>query len=292
MDLRLPDSLERIRSVDGGPEWVAALPRLVGDAVDRWSLRIVGDPFPGSYVSLVMPVTRHDEPAMLKIQFPHDESEHEAEALRVWDGDGAVRLLGHEPDLFALLIEPCHPGDHLADAGPEVALEVLIGLLPRLWVAADGPFRSLDEEARGWIEDIPAAWERVRRSVERRLIDAAVDALTGVIGGSSAVLLHQDLHGHNVLRATREPWLAIDPKPLVGDRAFSVAPIVRSYELGHSEAEVLERFDRLVDALDLDSTRAAAWTIGQTIAWAFDGDRVLENHVDTARWLIEHRWGE
>ncbi|HUG75463.1 MAG TPA: aminoglycoside phosphotransferase family protein [Acidimicrobiia bacterium] len=289
MDLRLPESLERIHSVEGGPEWVAALPRLVSDALDRWSLRITGDPFPGSYVSLVVPVTSDDEPAVLKIQFPHDESAHEAEALRVWDGDGAIRLLGHEPDLFALLVERCRPGDHLADAGPEVAMEVLIGLLPRLWVAADGPFRLLDEEARGWIEDIPGSWERTGRRVERRLIDAAVDALAGVIGVTSGVLLHQDLHGHNVLQATREPWLVIDPKPLVGDRAFSVAPIVRSYELGHSEAEVLRRFDRLVDAFDLDSSRAAAWTIGQTIAWAFEGDSALERHVETARWLVEHR---
>jgi streptomycin 6-kinase len=289
MSLKLPQSIERIRGADGGPEWLAALPQLVSDAVDRWSLRVVGDPFPGSYVSLVVPVTRDDEPAALKIQFPHDESEHEAEALRVWDGDGAVRLLGHEPDLFALLVERCHPGGHLADAGPEVAMDVLIGLLSRLWVAADKPFRSLDEEARGWIEDIPRSWERTGRRVERRLIDAAVDALTRVIGGTSAVLLHQDLHGHNVLEATREPWLAIDPKPLVGDRAFSVAPIVRSYELGHSEAEVLRRFDQLVGALDLDATRAAAWTIGQTIAWAFEDDHVLELHVETARWLIEQR---
>jgi streptomycin 6-kinase len=290
MDLRLPESIDRIRSVDGGPEWIAALPRLVSDAVDRWSLRVVGDPFPGSYVSVVVPVTSDDEPAVLKIQFPHDESEHEAEALRVWDGDGAVRLLGHDPDLCALLIERCDPGGHLADAGPEVAMGVLIELLPRLWVATNGPLRSLDDEALGWIDAIPTSWARAGRQVERRLIDAAVDALTGVIGGTPAVLLHQDLHGHNVLRATREPWLVIDPKPLVGDRAFSVAPIVRSYELGHSRDDVLGRFDRLVDVLGLDPTRAAAWTIGQTIAWAFEGDRMLEHHVETARWLVEHRW--
>jgi streptomycin 6-kinase len=290
MDLRLPESLERIRSVDGGPEWIADLPRLTSDAVDHWSLRIVGDPYPGSYVSLVMPVTRGDEPAVLKIQFPHDESEYEAEALRVWGGEGAVHLLGHAPDLSALLIERCDPGDHLADAGPAVALEVLIDLVPRLWVPVDAPFVSLDDEARGWIESIPRSWEGAGRQVDRRLVDAAIEALSEVIGGKGRTLLHQDLHGHNVLRATREPWLVIDPKPLVGDRSFSLAPIVRSYELGHSKAEVIDRFDRLVDALSLDASRAAAWTIGQTIAWAFDGDRVLESHVDTARWIVEHRW--
>ena len=84
------------------------------------------------------------------------------------------------------------------------------------------------------------------------------------------MLLHQDLHGDNVLAAEREPWLAIDPKPLVGEREFGVAPIVRSRELGHSRRDVLYRFDRLVSELGLDRERARGWTIGQTIAWAFD----------------------
>jgi streptomycin 6-kinase len=34
------------------------------------------------------------------------------------------------------------------------------------------------------------------------------------------VLLMTDLHAGNVLRAEREPWLAIDPKPFVGDPAY------------------------------------------------------------------------
>jgi streptomycin 6-kinase len=102
------------------------------------------------------------------------------------------------------------------------------------------------------------------------------------------VLLHQDLHGDNVLSAEREPWLAIDPKPLVGEREFGIAPIVRSCELGHSKPDVLGRFDRLVSDLGLDRERARGWTIAQTIAWAFDGEH-RETHIETARWLLEAR---
>jgi streptomycin 6-kinase len=100
------------------------------------------------------------------------------------------------------------------------------------------------------------------------------------------VLLHQDLHGDNVLAAQREPWLAIDPKPLVGEREFGIAPIVRSGELGHSRREVLERFDRLTSELALDRDRARGWTIAQTIAWAFDGWH-HRGHSEVARWLLE-----
>ena len=100
------------------------------------------------------------------------------------------------------------------------------------------------------------------------------------------MLLHQDLHGDNVLAAQREPWLAIDPKPLAGERELGIAPIVRSRELGHSRAEVLARFDRLTSDLGLDRERARGWTIGQTMAWAFDSD-YSETHLETVRWLLE-----
>ncbi len=100
------------------------------------------------------------------------------------------------------------------------------------------------------------------------------------------MLLHQDLHADNVLAAQREPWLAIDPKPLVGEREFAVAPIVRSFELGHSKRDVLHRLDRLTAELGLDRERARGWTIGQTVAWAWNSS-YHASHVETARWLLE-----
>jgi streptomycin 6-kinase len=96
------------------------------------------------------------------------------------------------------------------------------------------------------------------------------------------VLVHQDLHGKNVLRARRRPWLAIDPKPV----EFAVAPIVRSHELGHSQSAVLHRLSTLVDALGLDASRAWGWCFAQTVAWSISGDSVLPRHVEVARWLL------
>jgi Streptomycin 6-kinase len=100
------------------------------------------------------------------------------------------------------------------------------------------------------------------------------------------VLVHQDLHGENVLAAHREPWLVIDPKPLAAEREFSVAPIVRSFELGHSKAEALYRLDRLTAELDLDRDRALGWTVAQTVAWS-GGSDYWDVHIDTVRWLLE-----
>jgi streptomycin 6-kinase len=235
-----------------------------------------------------MPVTTAEgEQAVLKVQDPHRESEQEAAALELWDGDGAIRLLDSEPEEHALLLERCVPGTPLSAAGGEAALDVFVELLPRLWKPAGAPFGTLAAEAVWWSGSLAEAWERFGRPFERRLLDAALEALIELPRTQGEqVLLHQDLHGDNVLAAQREPWLAIDPKPLVGEREFGVAPIVRSRELGHSRRDVLYRFDRLVSELGLDRERARCWTIGQTIAWAFDGEH-RQTHVETARWLLE-----
>ena len=232
-------------------------------------------------------MTEDGEDAVLKIQEPHRESEHEAAALELWAGEGAVRLLAHDPTHHALLLERCLPGTTLAAAGAETALDVLIGLLSRLWKPAGPPFGTLAAEAAWWADSLAETWERFDRPFERRLLDAALEALHDLPRTQGEqVLLHQDLHGENVLAAQREPWLAIDPKPLVGEREFGIAPIVRSFELGHSRRDVLHRFDRLTSELGLDRDRARGWAVGQTIAWAFDS-KYQATHVETARWLLE-----
>jgi streptomycin 6-kinase len=88
-----------------------------------------------------------------------------------------------------------------------------------------------------------------------------------------------------VLSARREPWLAIDPKPLVGEREFSLAPIIRSAELGFSREHVITRLNVLAARLGLDRERARLWTVGQTLAWC-EGEHT-RRHIDTARWLAE-----
>jgi streptomycin 6-kinase len=233
--------------------------------------------------------TAEGEQAVLKVQQPHRESEHEAAALALWDGDGAIRLLDSEPEEHALLLERSEPGTPLSSVGGEAALDVFVELLPRLWKPAGAPFGTLAAEAAWWADSLEETWDRFARPFERRLLDAALEALLQLPRTQGAqVLLHQDLHGDNVLAAQREPWLTIDPKPLVGEREFGLAPIVRSRELGHSKRDVLHRFDRLTAELGLDGERARGWTIAQTIAWAFDGD-VRQTHVETARWLLEAR---
>ena len=267
--------------------WLERVPELVAECVEEWELEL-GEPYEAGAAGYAVRAGLTDgTPAVLKVIYPHREAEHEADALELLGGNGAVRLLARDDARSAMLLERCEPGTALAENGRETALDVLVELLPKHWVRAGEPFHTLAEEAAWWIDELPEQWEQSGRAIERRLVDTAVDALRSLSESQGEqVLLNQDLHGDNVLAAEREPWLVIDPKPLVGEREFAVAPIVRSFELGSSKTDVLYRLDRLTSELGLDRERARGWTIGQTMAWAFDSD-YSETHLETVRWLLE-----
>ena len=279
-----------LRESDAGSAWLDRLPRLVEECSAQWSVT-TGEPFGYAFASLALPATRADgSGAVLKIQFPDRESELEAAALVHWDGDGAVRLLEHDPGRRALLLERCLPGTPLKKLEPGEALDVFIDLLPRLWKPAGEPFRSLADEVAWWAGYLPDEFERAGRPFETELFEEALDAIRTLPGSQGElVLVNEDLHADNVLRAERQPWLVIDPKPLAGEREFGVAAIVRGRELGHTREAVIHRLDRVTEELHLDRERARRWALAHTIAWAFDEGDVEIAHVEVARWLWEAR---
>src|SRR5262249_33932207 len=151
-------------------------------------------------------------------------------------------LFASDDERHALLLERCVPGTPLKEVDLDAALDVLVELLPRLWKPAGPPFGSLSVEAPRWADELPREWERTSRPSRRRLLEAAIEALLALATTQGElVLTNEDLHADNVLRAQREPWLMIDPKPIAGEREFGVAAIVRGAELGHGRAQVLRR---------------------------------------------------
>lgn len=239
------------------------------ELVERWRLRLGDEYAPGAAGRAFRVELDDGTPAVLKLSHPHRESEQEADALERWGGDGAVRLLARDDEANALLLERCEPGTPLSLLPTEQAMDVICGLLPRLWKDASG-FRTLAEEVEFWNDEGD--------------LDAGVLDLARGLASSEGelVLCSQDLHGDNVLAAQREPWLAIDPKPLAAEREFQAAPILRSGELGHSRRDLLYRLDRLAE-LGLDRERMIGWAVVQTTAWS-EG-LTLRSHLDVLEWL-------
>ena len=244
-------------------DWVATLPSVVRRLTGQWDLRRDGAAVHG-HCSLVLPVRTADGGAgMLKIGFPDEESEHEHLALRHWAGRGAVRLLGADPHLRALLLERLHTGDLTGVPGAQ-ACAVVAGLYGQLHVPALPSLRPLSGFVDRWTADLA----NLPRSapIPRRLVEQAI-ALGRELSVDRAVaarVLHTDLHYANVLAGDRQAWLAIDPKPVNGDPHYEIAPMLwnRWEEIaGDVRSGVLRRLWTIVDAAGFDEDRARAWVI-------------------------------
>ena len=291
--IELPKSLAWWAGRPGGAAWLARLPSLAEECAERWSLRL-GTPFAGGNVSLVLPAERADgSSAVLKLNFPEAETAHEADALAFWNGIGAVRLLEHDRERDALLLERCVPGTQLWEVDDELATPIAAGVLRRLWrpAPAHHPFRPLALEAARWADELPDEWEALGRPFERALVDRAV-AFAREEGGEQGeqVVLHQDFHGANVLRAGDE-WVAIDPKPLVGEREFDAASLLRDRRWLLAEPDFAGRVRRRLDVLEselaLDQARLRGWGVVHALAWGLSADagKVHAGHVECARLL-------
>jgi streptomycin 6-kinase len=278
----VPEALaESHRTIEeAGPAWSAALPSLAERYLEEWGLRLDGASMHG-IVSLVLPVVRADgTPAALKLQPVTDENATEPVGLRAWDGDGSVLLLEHDPETGTMLLERLDGARTLSALPDDMeAMEILAGLLARL-VAHPAPegLRRLGDIARRMLDEVPAALPRLAREDDRAWLRRCAAAVAELAGEPGDRLLHWDLHYDNVLAGEREPWLAIDPKPLAGDPGFDLLPALDNrwddvVAGGDVRRAVLRRFDLLVEALGLDPARAAGWTLG----------RVLQN----ALWTIQ-----
>ncbi|OKJ99436.1 hydroxyurea phosphotransferase [Streptomyces sp. CB03234] len=280
--IEVPAELARVQSEINGEEgraFIAALPGRAERFLAEWGLRRTG-PVMHGWSALVLPVVAGDGTrAALKLQLLDEESEGEAPALRAWDGRGAVRLLADDPETGTLLLERLDEGRHLsAVEDAREATRILAELMARL-VAVDAPagMRSLGDIAAEMLDDVPEAVEALEKEDDRRLLRDCAAAVREVAGEPGDRLLHWDLHFDNVLASDREPWLAIDPKPLAGDPGFELLPSLFNR---FDPDEVLWRFDLMTEVLGLDRERARAWTLGRVLQdslWDVeDGETVLE----------------
>ena len=222
--------------------------------------------------------------AVLKVNAPsHFEADHEAEALERWGGDGAVRLLARDDARRALLIERCRPGTPLWDVDVDEP-GIVCELLPRLWnePREPHPFRLLAVEAERWAEAVPRRYELGTEPFERSLLAFAVDVFRGVDRRAKS-LVNQDLHGVNVLRAQREPWLVIDPKPLVGEREANGVGLLRNAAADGGTRAARRWLDAL-EGIGMDRGRVQGWGVAHALAWAWDEERGWsERSVHAAR---------
>jgi len=227
------------------------LPRLEATAREiakEWSLELGPRIAAGRY-SYVAPAG-HD--AILKIvPVEDDDADHIAEALRLWNGLGAVRLLRHDAARRALLLERLRPGTDASAVEEDEALAAAIAVGRRIWLAAPAghPFRSTTDWVERWMPN-----DRVHPlvPVARHVFGSMTPRIDTVV--------HADFHHHNLLR-DGAGWAAIDPKPIVGEPEFDVPAFLWNPLRTTSTRTRTERRIRAFEDAGLDGDRIRQWAI-------------------------------
>jgi streptomycin 6-kinase len=282
-DLELPQRLlESARSIDGGMRWTRTWRGLLDDRLAAWGLDLDLQPGERAWAgqcAVVVPVTRRADRvrAALKLTIPHDEAETEPDALEVWGGAGAVRLLAVSRPDFALLLERLDGDRSLRDVPLDATPAPWAAVVRTLSLPPGGSpqwavFPHLASEAEQWTDTLPIRWEDLGRPFPRWLMEAALEVCQsrGAVGRRSErdVLVHTDLHYGNLL-PTRpgqlEHFTAIDPKPMLGDAEYAVAPMLwnRLHELDTADpaGHLRAHGSALATAAGLDPQCAEDWTV-------------------------------
>ena len=284
------DLVTHVTSMCGrrGVQWLDDLEHIVADLRRLWSIE-VGSPFPAGEFNFVAPATHSDgELMVVKISPPFDPIEifDEAAFLRHRNGRGAVKLIAEEHSRFAILLEHALPGKNLAEMfennEPEAvqpAIEVLRSIVSPV-PANQADITNLD------------AWFRGMNRFEATKFPSDYAAKALKIYGELSVqpnrifYLHGDFHPGNIVSATRAPFLAIDPKGIIGHIGYDLAVFLNNFHWWQeTRSDIRPRLDRAVrqfaDAFELDPMEIRQWGFAQMVLgawWAFDETPDLYNN--------------
>ncbi len=297
-----PEYIQRVKDTFGkeGQVWLTQFPETLQTYLERWSLTLLPPFEPLSYNYVAPALLPGGEEVIFKLGVPNAEFLTEIEALRRYDGRGAVRLLRADPDGGALLLERVRPGVALIDRdfNDEKATRIAAQVMRRLWrpVQGEQPFPTVETWFRS-LRRLRSRYDGDTGPLPSALVSQAEALLTELSASSgSPVLLHGDLHHWNILAAERESWLAIDPKGIIGEPAFEVGawmynPItdVASWpELKRVSARRLDQFSQI---LSLDRRRLLGWSLAQAVlsaCWSLEENQDgWQNAIAVAQTLAE-----
>jgi streptomycin 6-kinase len=277
---QIPNTLARIiveLHGETGSEWLENLPSLLEDCAQRWSLTI-SPPFEALSYNYVAPAVDLDgREVVLKAGVPNPELITEIEALHLFRGEGSVLLLDADPEVGILLLERLSPGNLLSTVkDDQQATSIAVKVMQQLWRAPPPthPFPTVEKWAAG-LKRLRRAFDGGSGPFPQALIETAEALLEELIASSDKpVLLHGDLHHGNILSARRQPWLALDPKGVVGEAAYEVGSLLRNpmpelLHAPHPRRLLARRVDQLAEELGFERERLVNWGLAQAVlsAW-------------------------
>ena len=251
----------------------------------RWALTPDGPAFETRFGSRLVPVlTGSGQPAMLKVA-GHPEEVAGGALMAWWDGCGAAAVIAREDE--AILLERLEGGRSLGaiarNGGDDEATRVLCGVAAGLHAPRPGAPPATLVPLDAWFA---ALWPA---SVTHGGVFATAAAIARDLldDPREAVVLHGDLHHGNVLDGGPRGWLAIDPKGLLGERAFEFANLFRNpdADLALAPGRMARQADVVVQATRVEAPRLLRWILayaGLGAAWSLQS-----GHDDDAKAGLE-----
>jgi streptomycin 6-kinase len=244
-------------------------------------------------------VQHHGDTVILKLLTPvGQEDEQGATAALVWfAGHGAIRLL--RADTRALLLEYV-AGDALTslvaaghdDAATDIVADVMAQLYRPVDSAVLPGLRPLSHRFRALFvraQQEPAA------PGAALFVEAAAVAHTLLADQREPCVLHGDLHHENIKYSPQRGWLAIDPKGLIGERAYDAANVlcnpVTLPGLAQSEARLLRQTSRLAARLQIAPWRLLAWVYAHAClaaSWSLEEGTAPQHWCSMAHLVRPH----
>ncbi|MEN8173178.1 MAG: aminoglycoside phosphotransferase family protein [Chloroflexota bacterium] len=262
---------------DKGLDWLDALPALLDEFTQCWSLTLKPPFEPFSYNYVLPAVTRDGRDVVLKTGFPDPELLTEIYALRHYAGQGSVQILESNPGNQIMLLERVKPGDVLLDLDDDDAMTLIAArVMQQLWKPID-PTDHFPASST-WMRTLDNIWPG-SSPITQPLVEAAQRLKAALLKSETkTVLLHGDLHHWNILSAQRQPWLAVDPKGIVGDPVFDVGallrnPVNRMLIMPDFKRSTLRRLDILAEVLGFERQRMLSWSFVQAILaahWSYE----------------------
>jgi streptomycin 6-kinase len=272
--------------------WMERLPDVLASCARRWQLTLL-PPFPNLSFHYATPAIRADGThVVVRVAAPTGEFECEAEAMRVFGGQGTARLLACDQELEVMLLERLEPGTTLAELVPEQderATSILTATMRKLWRPA--PAQHNFPTVAEWFQGFARLRERYNGGcgpLPQHLVEEAEVLVKELIASSGPpMLLHGDLHHDNVLLSGNE-WRAIDAKGVVGDPGYETGllfynPIPKLFHLPDRRNILARRLDQLAEELSMDRQRIRGWGLAQCMLscwWSMEDESSEEPPLD------------
>lgn len=250
-----------------GFQWLADLPNMINHLAEKWGLTDINPVDNMSWHYVAFAKQKNQKPVVLKIGCDEKVSRDEYRALNYFDGHGAIRLLDHDANYSALLLERAIPGDLLISGhnGIENTIHIYAQTINTLLHRREIPIGFT--HVSHWCEAIDRINDLI---INQEYVDLANRLRSFLLSSANDErLCHGDLHCENIIQH-KNKWLIIDPKGIIAEVAFEAAAfdLLSNDELNHTDKIselILSRTKLLSDELHIKQTRLLYWIFLRTV---------------------------